>query len=99
MTAVLGQEAEQTVHLLEIRPIDQVAARTLLGDQACVQQFLEMERQRGWRHFEVLGQHSGCEARAACDHQFPEHPQPHGLCKRQERGNHICFFHISMIVE
>src|SRR4030095_14584711 len=65
LAAVLHEIAEQAVHLLEIRSIDQVAAGALLGDHACAQQFLQVERQRRRRHLEVVGAHGGRGAGAA----------------------------------
>src|SRR5438105_3147832 len=79
LAAVLGEVAEQRVHVAERGAVDDVAAETLLSDQARVRQLFQVERQRVGRDPQPLGHCTGGESLLARDYQGAEHLQPDGL--------------------
>src|SRR5450755_2347258 len=99
LATVLGEVAEQRVHMVERGSIDDVAARTLLRHQAGVRQLLQVERQRVGGDAQSLGHRPWRETGAAPNDQGPEHLEPHRLGQRGERTDDVFFFHYSSLLE
>nr|CUV24545.1 protein of unknown function [Ralstonia solanacearum]CUV35106.1 protein of unknown function [Ralstonia solanacearum] len=99
LAAVLGQETQQAVHMVERGAVDQVTAISLLRHKRGMHQFLEVERQRRAGHVELLGDGAGRQSRRAGHHQHPEDPQTQAVSKSGEGTNGISFLHISNILK
>lgn len=99
LAAVFGEVREHAVHLAELDAVDQVAPTALLADQAGAHKFLEVKRERGVGHPEVLAQLTGCRALLARDDERAEHLQPVGLSQGGKGFDNVFLFHFSIIVE
>src|SRR6185437_10965393 len=97
--AVLGEVGEEAVHLREIGPVDQVPAMALLRDEPGDGQLLQVERERGRRDREVVGDPAGSRAGLTGDHEGTKDPQPVRLRQSGQRLEYGCFFHYSITLE
>ena len=97
--AVFGEVAEQVVHGLVARRVDQRAALAGDADEAGMTQTVEMKRQRVGGDAD-RGRHlSGRHAVRPRLHQQTVNVEPILLCQRGQGRNGIYLFHISTIIE
>src|SRR5258708_34466517 len=99
LAAVLGQVAEQRVHPVVRRPVDEIAAGPRLGPQSGVGQFLQMEGQRGGGDVERIGHRARREAGPAGHYKRAKHPQAQWLRQSGKRADRVGFLHASTILE
>src|ERR1700690_123563 len=92
--AIRRQIAEQLIHVLEGRPIDQVAAVALLGDETRMHEVLQMKGQGRGRDLQGFGDGAGRQAGLARDDEKAEHPKAKRLGQRGQGSNDFDLIHI-----
>ena len=85
--------------MLELRPIDDVATRTLLRNQASVGEFLEVERQRICGYFQPFRHGPGRQAVLAGHDERTKYLEPDRLGKCRQGSDDYFFFHLSILIE
>src|SRR5205085_3229316 len=83
--AVLGEITDQRVHRLEVCAVVDEAALLSGADQSRMRKLFQMERQRGGRDVEVLGDAAGREPCGSLLDQQPEYRQARLLREGGER--------------
>lgn len=97
LAAMLGQVADQAVHVTVLGAVDQVAALLLDGNEASVGQFLQVEGQGIAGHAELIGEDAGRASFRPGDDQGAEYTQSLRVGQRTQGGNGLIFIHYSMI--
>ena len=96
---MLGQVAEQVIHVLERRAVNEMTSIALLADQIGVHQLFKVEGQCGGGHLQLRRQISRREPLRACNNQGAKDTQTHGLGQCGEGFDDVLLFHISIVIE
>ena len=96
---MLGQIAQQSIHVRKGGSVIEVAAVALLADEVRVQQFFEVKGQGGCWNRQLPTQITRSEPLMTCDHQGPKNAQSHGLGQGGQRLDDRLFFHFSRMIE
>src|SRR5688572_10164236 len=97
--AVLGQEADDPRHVLEIGAVNDEAPVLPRARQAGPGEMRQVERQRGGRQFELLADGPGRAPFGSSRDEQAENLEPRLVGEGRERVDDLCGFHISRIVE
>src|SRR5579875_1279950 len=81
LAAMLGQVADQTVHVSILGPIDQIAALLLDRDETSMGQFFQMEGQGVTRHIELVSQLARRQPFRTGNDQGAKYAQPLVVCQ------------------
>jgi hypothetical protein len=99
LAAVGEEEIEELFGRVDVERVKDATALAAVGDEAGVDEFLEMERERGRGELELFGDLSGGEAGLSLAGEETEHAEAGLMREGGERLDDLPFFHISTIVE
>src|SRR5262245_25434544 len=97
--AVLGEVADQCVHVVEVSGVDDEAAFLAVANQAGVREVRQMEGERCRRELQSLSDRACGQPLRPCLNQKSEDRETGLMRQRRKRCDCLCRFHVSRIVE
>ena len=98
LATVGEEEVEELPRRVDVEGVKDAATLTAVADQTSMDEFLEVERERGGRDGQFFGDLAGSEARLTLAGEQAEHSEAGFMRESGEGLDDLPFFHISTIV-